>query len=134
MEAETLVGTSRKERGCTWRTLRPRPWRTCWAGLSSPIQWVFHQPPKGKDRPMEKDKLMLPVSMLRGAELATVTDPARPNGPMWMDLFLDSQGPPPAPVQTSRYRMTLEAFDQFFERVSQAKAHLVTENARKPRN
>ncbi|HTH10139.1 MAG TPA: hypothetical protein VMA55_11265 [Acidovorax sp.] len=83
---------------------------------------------------MEKDKLMLPVSMLRGAELATVTDPARPNGPMWMDLFLDSQGPPPAPVQTSRYRMTLEAFDQFFERVSQAKAHLVTENARKPRN
>lgn len=82
---------------------------------------------------MKKEQLKLPVAMLRGAELAIVKDPDRPTGPQWMDLFLDSQGTPPAPVQTSRYRMTMEAFDQLFERVSQAKAHLVTESVRKPR-
>lgn len=83
---------------------------------------------------MKEDKATLPVNMVKAGQFATVEDPLRPGGLQWVDMFLDSISRPDGPVQTSRFRMTTETFEQFLAMVLETKAKLRADDSAKPRH
>jgi hypothetical protein len=101
--------------GFTSATPWLQAWRTCWAGLSSPIQWVFHQPPKGKDRPMNLEDT--PALVIASFRIATVN---LPNGLQVKDLFVMGRTTQHGPEQTVRLRLPPNMLHAVVQSLSEA--------------
>lgn len=81
-----------------------------------------------------KEDLQLPVNMLTGATAGLISDPKRPGGMEWIDLWLDSNTRPDDPGRTMRFRLRPENLVELLDTLNKAQALLTKTDAAKPRH